>query len=321
MVLSAAPGAVVVEVPLRVPSSEAMLIHAIVEQMRRSLAARAGVPARVRRALETLSAVSVLGTGVERATAPAAPPSHPLSIWRDALDAVRETPILCLCIDDAELLRADEIGILKTMAETDSPVPILLAVAGGPELREKLSQKDASPLLRVFSGAVFDIGAFTSDETREALEAPLAATKSRTRWDASAIAAVHHLTHGYPYLVKCFAAAVFREGARLTSQDVRERTPQALVWASSWLERELPDASDSDIRSFARIASLGRSEIRSEDLRRLGVGYAYVGRLAAEGVLKRLARGHYELRKAPAIAYFHALRRGLSIDEDTKRPL
>jgi hypothetical protein len=59
------------------------------------------------------------------------------------------------------LLREDEIGILRTMAEANSPVPILLAVAGGPELREKLSQKDASPLLRVFSGAVFDIGALT----------------------------------------------------------------------------------------------------------------------------------------------------------------
>ena len=163
MVLSAAPGAVVVEVPLRVPSSEAMLIHAIVEQMRQSLAARKGVSAMVRHTLETLSAVSVLGTGVERNVAPAAPPSHPLSLWRDALEAVRGTPILCVCIDDAELLRADEIGILKTMAETDSPVPILLVVAGGPELREKLSQKDASPLLRVFSGAAFDIGAFTRD--------------------------------------------------------------------------------------------------------------------------------------------------------------
>jgi Cdc6-like AAA superfamily ATPase len=80
MVLSTAPGAVVAEVPLRVPSSEAMLIHAIVEQVRRSLAARAALPTRVRRALQSLSAVSVMGAGVERADGTAAVPSHPLSL-------------------------------------------------------------------------------------------------------------------------------------------------------------------------------------------------------------------------------------------------
>lgn len=315
LVLVAEPKAVVVEIPLRVPSSEAMLVHAIAEQSSRTLATRPGLPSKVKRSLKTLSAVSVLGTGVERVPAEVRPPSHPLTVWRETLDALRGTPIFCICIDDAELLRAEEIGILKTMAETSSPVPILLAVAGGPELREKLSQKDASPILRVFSGAVFDIGQFTLDETREALEAPLKAAHVTSRWDSSAVGALHHLSHGYPYLVQCFAAAVYREGNAITAEDVRRKTPQALQLASSWLERELADASDEDIRTFAKITSLGRSDLRADDISRLGIEYAYVGRLVKEGALKRLARGHYEIRKAPAIAYFHALRRGLTLEQ------
>ncbi|MCI4323733.1 MAG: AAA family ATPase [Thermoplasmata archaeon] len=314
IVLSTAPDAVVVEVPLRVPSSEAMLIHAIAEQIRRTLAARPGLSTKVRRALDSLSAVNVLGTGVERTVSGVPGSTHPLTVWNDALGALQGVPILAICIDDAELLRAEEIGILKTMAETASPIPILLAIAGGPELKEKMSQKDASPILRVFSGAVFDIGQFTETETREALDAPLKRAKISIQWDPSAVGTLHHLTHGYPYLVQCFAAATFDQRHSPTSADVRLQTPAALQLAASWLERELPDASDEDIRAFARIAGLGRSDLGASDIRSLRIDYRYITRLVAEGVLKRLARGHYELRKAPAIAYFHALRRGLVLE-------
>ena len=91
------------------------------------------------------------------------------------------------------------------------------------------------------------------------------------------------------------------------------RGPSALDLASSWLERELRDASDEDIRAFAKIAGLGQSEIRSAEVTRLGINHVYLVRLTERGVLKRLSRGRYELRMAPAVAYFHALRRSIKL--------
>lgn len=314
MALHAEPDAVVVEVPLRMPSSETLLVHAIAEQVRRSLARQVGPSARVRRALRSLSSITVLGSGVQRV--PEAPQTvlHPLTVWAEVLQAMEGKPLFCICIDDGELLETEQVGILKTITESDSPAPILMVVAGGPELLEKLSVRGGSPVLRAFTGAVFDLGQFTVDETRDALEAPLGRLHSSTRWEPGAVSLVHHLTHGYPYLVQCFGAAVYAPGRRISAADVRGGVPRALGLASSWLERELPHASDQDIRTFVKVASLGRSEMRSDDLRPLNLVPAYLSRLERAGVLKRLARGHYELRMAPVVAYFHALRRGLEVE-------
>lgn len=308
-----APTAIVVEVPLRVPSSEAMLVHGIAEMVRRQVASKPRLTIRMKQALESLNSITVLGSGFQRTTPRGVTPSTLLTVWRDALTVLEDLPILCICIDDAELLKTGEIGILKTMVETEAAVPLLMAVAGGPELMEKLSHRESSPILRAFSGAVFDIGQFTLEETQEALEAPLKSVKGTGRWESSAVRAIYHLTHGYPYLVQCFAAATYREGRRLNENDVQDAVPEALKLASSWLERELPEASDEDIRSFAKLAGLNKGDLRSADVLRLGINHIYLARLTAQGVLRRVARGHYELRKAPAIAYFHALRRGLDL--------
>jgi hypothetical protein len=112
--------------------------------------------------------------------------------------------------------------------------------------------------------------------------------------------------------LQCFAAAAYRETGRIREEDVQRATTGALQLASSSLERELPEASDEDIRAFAKIAMSGKIEFRSSDALRMGINHIYLSRLAAQGVLKRLARGHYELRMAPAIAYFYALRRGMN---------
>ena len=45
----------------------------------------------------------------------------------------------------------------------------------------------------------------------------------------------------------------------------------------------------------------------------MGVLSTYIARLVRLGILRKRARGHYELRKAPVIAFYHLLRRGLSI--------
>ena len=314
MATAADPAGLIVEVPLRVPSSDALLIHAIAEQVRRVIARQSSPSARVKRALQSLNSISILGSGVQRT--PPAPESalHPLTIWSDIIEAMEGRPFLCLCIDDAELLEAEHVGILKSIAEWPSPTPILMVVAGGQELLERLSVRGGSPVLRTFSGAVFDIGQFTLAETREALETPLLRLGVRTSRDQAAVGLIHHLTHGYPYLVQCFAAAAYEPDRTISERRVRESTPEALRVASSWLERELPHASDEDIRTFVKIANLGRSEMTSEDLAPLNLIPAYLSRLERAGVLKRVARGHYELRLAPAVAYFHALRRGLDKD-------
>jgi hypothetical protein len=187
-------------------------------------------------------------------------------------------------------------------------------VAGGPELLEKLSVRGGSPVLRAFSGAVFDLGQFSLDETAEALNAPLRKLETPARWAPKAVALVHHLTRGYPYLVQCFGAAIYAPGRRIEASDVRDKTSAALELASSWLGRELSRASDEDIRVFVKIANLGKSEFDSLDLRPLSIVPAYLSRLERAGVIKRVSRGHYELRTAPAVAYFQALRRGLTID-------
>jgi type II secretory pathway predicted ATPase ExeA len=313
IILAREPNGIVVEVPLRVPSSEAMLVHGIAEMIASQVASRARITTRMRKALESLSAITVLGTGIDRTPPATLPPSTLLMVWKDALKALGDLPILGIGIDDAELLQSGEIGILKTMIETVSPVPLLISVAGGPDLLEKFSRRETSPILRAFSGAVFDIGQFTLEETREALEAPLGRIKAKGRWDLGAVQALHHLTHGYPYLVQCFAAAAYRDSRRITEADVRDSISAALGLASSWLERELMEASDEDIRAFAKIGGLGKAELRASDFLRLGINSVYIHRLAELGVLKRVARGFYELRMAPAIAYFHALRRGLDL--------
>ncbi len=314
LVRESAPKGIVVEVPLRVPSSEAMLVHGIAEMIAGQVDSQARLTGRMRKALESLSAISVLGTGLDRTPIQSKSPSSLLMVWKDALNALAELPILSISIDDAELLRAGEVGILKTMVETVSPVPILIQVAGGPELMDKLSRREDSPILRAFSGAVFDIGQFSPEETRQALEAPLEEFNATGRWETEAVRVLHHLTHGYPYLVQCFAAAAYRDGRRLGEVDVREAIPEALRLASSWLDRELTGASDEDVRAFAKIAGLGKVELRGSDFLRLGINSVYASRLTDLGVLKHAARGYYELRKAPAIAYFHALRRGLSTE-------
>ena len=90
---------------------------------------------------------------------------------------------------------------------------------------DKLSRREDSPILRAFSGAVFDIGQFSPEETRQALEAPLEEFNATGRWETEAVRVLHHLTHGYPYLVQCFAAAAYRDGRRLGEVDVREAIP------------------------------------------------------------------------------------------------
>jgi hypothetical protein len=313
MVQSALEGAVVVEIPLRGKSSESALLRDIVQEVERFVSEGATRGARFKAAVERIRSLGIsrMGTGI---TVAAGTPGtlNPITLWRKCIGSLVGTACVCICVDDAEQLDKVGLGTLKTIAESVVEVPVLLVVAGGPELMKRLSDPDASPVARVFSGATFDLEEFTEEETKEALEAPLRSSGATGRWSDDAVQAIWRLAHGYPYLVKCLAQAAYREGRGVSAQGVQETVQEALDVAASWLEREIPHASDVDIRTFAKIAQTGKGSLKSAEILELGVQSPYIGRLVRLGVLKRVARGRYELRKAPVIAYYHMLRRGLA---------
>ena len=305
-------GALVTEIQLRAQSSEEHLLLSIVKDLQRQLETREKLDRRIKEWMGRVSSVMVAGTGFTLGPKGETTVAQGLTLWRSCVDALRDEPLLLVCIDDAELLDTTGLGTLKTIAESHPPVPVILVVAGGVELGERLSKKDASPIARIFSGAVFDIGEFTLGETSEALKAPVERKKGTGLWTEEGIKEVHRLSHGYPYLVQCLAAASYAEGISIGPEHIRGRLPEALRIGARWLERESFEMSDEDVRAFAKIAATGKGVLRSSEILLLGIQNEYISRLSRLKILKRVARGQYELRKAPAIAYYHALRRGIS---------
>lgn len=312
LVLERTPRAVTAEIQPRAPLGDLALLSAIAEEVQQATRKVPDLPSKVRAALKQLSSISVMGTGVGVSDRRGAPLSNPMTIWRDTLDALQSVPVVVVMIDDAEFLDSSALGVLKTLAEMNSPVPIILVVAGGLELLDRMSKHQYSPILRNFSGAMFDIGTLSPEETGVALTAPLQAVQSGSRWTAEAATSVFQLTHGYPYLVQCVAHATYREGAVIRPSDVQEAIPRALSIGASWMDTEVNDASDEDIRVFVRIANLNQPHFKAAVAMKAGVPTIYLGRLTKRGILRRLSRGRYELRKAPVIAYYHALKRGLT---------
>ncbi|MDE1838111.1 MAG: AAA family ATPase [Euryarchaeota archaeon] len=307
------PRTVHVEVPLRQRHGEAALLSDIADELQRFGEARKSTGSFFQRLHSRLSSVSVsvLGTGVAVAKSTPGRTLNPLSLWKATMTAAAEAPLVVISIDDAELLDDPGIGTLKTIAESNLEVPVLLVVAGGPELRARLSLRGGSPVARIFSGSTFDMSDFTREETEEALAAPLRSRGPRTSWDPAAVQRVQDLSHGYPYLVQCLACAAYHEGT-ISREDVEAGIEGAVEMAGPWLQHELERASDEDIRAFVRIADSRRSALRTTEILQLGVLPPYVPRLVRLGVLEQVARGHYVLKKAPVIAYYHALRRNLT---------
>lgn len=311
LAVEASPDALAIEIPLRQTSTEGALLRALVEEVSSHARRRRAEGNKWAKALERLASVSVdvMGSGVSVERAAPSRDRNSLTLWSECLDALPRDTILTACIDDAEHLDEAGVGTLKTIAEARTPVPILLAVSAGPELMRRLATPEFSPVARAFSGATFDMEAFTPSETREALDAALKAPHATGRWHGEAARRIHELSHGYPYLVKCIASAAYRDVATMTEEDVNRAVPRALEIASPWLEREIPRASDGDIKAFVKIAKSERTSLKSSEIIELGINSAYIGRLLHLDVLKNVAPGHYELRKAPVVAYYHELKR------------
>jgi type II secretory pathway predicted ATPase ExeA len=313
VVESRARGTIAVEIPLRIHSSEDRLLASIVQEVGRQLDSRGGVGDKVRAFLSRIHGLSIAGTGVSVAPGGADRRTSGLAVWRDCIESLEPKNILLICVDDAELLDLSGLGALKTIAEAHARVPVILVVAGGVELSDRLGQRDTSPIARVFSGARFDIGELSLEESATALNSPIGAVGGKGSWHADAVREVHRLSHGYPFLVQCLASAAYRESPPIDVARVRGAVDSALKIGSSWLERECAEGSDEDIRAFAKIGAEGRSRIRSSEIISLGIQSPYIGRLVRLNILKRISRGHYELRKAPVIAYYHALARDLRL--------
>ena len=313
MVRMAEPAALVTSVPLAAVSDAAGLIQAIVDDIVREVKAKAKASGRFGVALKNVQSLSlsVLGFGgtIERRQPPAV--SNPIVVWKECLGELREFPFLCVCLDDADNLDKRGVGTLKAISETTSPIPLLLFVTAGLDIREKLESMDSAPVVRIFSGARHDMEEFTRDETSEALEAPLRNIPGSGSWSEGATDRIHQITHGFPYLVQCFGQAAYSDGVRIESQRVDDTVQTALNTGGDWLASQCPSGTDGDFKAFARIAGLGRFHLRHLEILAAGVNANSIRRLVKLGVLKFESRGHYAVAKAPAIAYYQVMTRHL----------
>ncbi|MBI4451661.1 AAA family ATPase [Candidatus Woesearchaeota archaeon] len=232
----------------------------------------------------------------------------PYQLWKSCLNKLHDIDYFLIAIDDAEFLSVEAIGELKSIVEDIGPVPILLVVSAGVHFEGKLVD-DYSPVARIFSGASFNIGKLDQNETKEVLEKPL--VNERTNWDPVAVSEIHKLTGGYPYLIQCLAKASYTGNGVITKERVREHINDAIEIGKSWLNHEIPSASDHDILSFVKITSLEKNVFQSVAMTNVGIQSVYIGRLVKLGVIKKISRGRYELQKSPIIAEFEKLKRNL----------
>lgn len=238
--------------------------------------------------------------------------------WKQTVESLKNVGLILVAIDDADFLAIEAIGELKTIVEEISNTPVLLTISGFTGFEEKLVDQ-YSPVARIFSGASFNLGRFLLEETTEVLTKPL--LKEKTRWDERAIAAVQKVTSGYPYLVQCIASASYLEGATITEERVLQNIEQAVSIGKSWLDHEIPAASDQDVISFARIAKLDKDLMQSTEISKVGVSPPYIGRLVKLKILKQVRRGRYSLEKSPMIATFELLKRGLETEGNKRSEL
>lgn len=231
--------------------------------------------------------------------------------WKMILNHLHNVDAVLIALDDAENLSSEALSELKTIVEETSQTPVILVVSGPAEFEENLVQ-NYYPISREFSGASFDLGAFSSKETKEVLEKPLESAET-TKWTQDGIDAVQRYTLGYPYLVQCLASAAYFEGGVLDEKTVESAIPKAVEIGRPWLDHELSGASDQDIIAFAKIGLSKKSALRSSEISALGIAPPYIGRLVRLKILKLVSRGHYKVSKSPMIATFHALKRGLNL--------
>ena len=231
--------------------------------------------------------------------------------WISFVRNVSNIDFILIAIDDADYLTPEALGELKTIVESPNNTPVILCVSGGVEFEERLVA-DYSPIARVFSGASFNIGEFTLEETKEVLTKPLAGTE--TNWEEEGIIELQNLSKGYPYLVQCIASASYLDHDTITAERVRSKLAAALEIGKPWLSHELEDDSDMDIVSFLKIIKIDKPVLKSIEMQNAGVSPPYIGRLVKLKVINKISRGRYSVQKPPIVAYYHRLKRNIDFN-------
>src|SRR5579863_966756 len=176
------PNLVGIEVQLLGASGDEQLLGLFLDNLR----AQPGPPTPFwKRAKELLSRITTVTTpvgGLQLMPTQPGTPRTSQALWNECLRAFEGAPLIFIAVDDADYLTDEGLGFLKTVAESHSPVPLLLAVAGGPPLLDKMAKAHLSPVARIFSGARFDIGELTREETHAAIDAPPRFARVRVTW-------------------------------------------------------------------------------------------------------------------------------------------
>ena len=285
------------------------LYNLLNEELTQQIEKRKGYIDRIKSIAKNVDSISAFSLGIEVNRNNSEKTSY--HRWKTYIENLTNVGLILIAIDDADWLSMEAIGELKTIVEEVSKTPVLLTISGFIDFEENLVDK-YSPVARIFSGANFNIGKFTQEETKEVLTKPL--VSERTLWDERAITAVHRITSGYPYLVQCLASASYVENQTITEKRVKESIKSAISIGQSWLDHEVPDASDQDVVSFAKIAKLDKNIVQSAEISKAGVSPPYVGRLVRLKILKKLRRGRYSIEKSPMTATFELLKRELSTE-------
>src|SRR3989344_6675799 len=276
------------------------------EELREQITQRRSLIETVRAAAKAVESIQAFEIGIDLQKNAAE--RTPYQLWKQSIRTLRNVDYVLVAIDDADFLSIEAIGELKTIVEDTQDTPVLLVVSGGIKFEEKLVD-EYSPIASIFSGASFNVGKFELKETTEVLRKPLA--DERTTWQDDAITELHKLTMGYPFLVQCLAQATYIEHEALSKDFVRDAVPASLRIGRSWLDHEIPGASDEDVQSFVKISGIGKDVLQSVEMSRAGVQSPYIGRLVRLGGFKKISRGRYQLIKSPMIATYEALKRGL----------
>lgn len=277
------------------------------EELKQQVEKRKNLIEKMKNDAKSITGINIFNLGINREKTELQP-SHYYQ-WKESADNLKNVALILITIDDADFLSLEAIGELKTIVEEMSNTPILLVISGFIGFEEKLVD-NYSPVARIFSGANFNIGRFSLEETTEVLNKPL--YNEKTQWEQTGISAVQKITSGYPYLVQCIASASYNENNLISETNVMQSINEAVRIGKSWLDHEVPEASDQDIISFAKIAKLDKDVVQSTEISRVGVSPPYVGRLVKLKILKQIRRGRYSLEKSPMIATFELLKRGLS---------
>lgn len=291
-------------------TSDSDLYQILTEDILEEITQRRTIFQKIQSATSNIKSAKVLEVELE-ITDPK--PKTPYYQWRNIVKNIKNADCILVEIDDADYLSIEALGELKTIVEEENPTPVLLIVSGGIEFESKLVD-DYSPIARIFSGASFNLGEFTIDETKEVLEKPIENTN--TTWDDTGIKAVQKISRGYPYLVQCLGKAAYIERGAIDEKRVNSCLNSALELGKTWLNNELKNASDIDIASFLKITELTSETIQSAQMNALGISPPYIGRLVTHGIIEQISRGRYKLKKPPIIALYHSLKRGLNKTEE-----